>query len=528
MAHVEREVKLGAWPGLALPDLTGVVPGGSVLALQPQRLTATYHDTADLRLARWGITVRHRRADVDGADGHEEWTVKLPGTTEGPGLVRTEHSFTGAEHRVPADARHLLGGYIRSATLVPVARLQTARLRLEVRDADGEPLVEIDDDEVSVLVTGPGRRSRRVAARFREIEVELVTGAQTKILEEIVRCLQAAGAGPADPTPKVMRALGPAALLPAEVVVPPVGPGSNAADVVQAAIASGVVRLLAHDPGVRLGDDPEDVHQARVATRRLRSDLRTFRPLLDPDWTAAVRDELGWIAALLGGVRDTDVLLERLRRQAAALSPTDAKAAVSLLRRLEAQRNDARAALLEAFDSHRYIELLDGLVTAAAAPPLALAAGGADATTEPAPGHVPLPLQPAKDVVPELVQRPWRHLARAVGELGDAPEDTSLHHVRVLAKRCRYAAEAAVPVAGKDARRLAEAVADVQGVLGDFNDAVVAEAWLRGAAARGPAVLAVAAGQLIAANRVEAEAGRQAWARAWKKASSKRLRDWLG
>ena len=84
-----------------------------------------------------------------------------------------------------------------------------------------------------------------------------------------------------------------------------------------------MIRLLRHDPGVRLGIDIEDVHQARVATRRLRSDLRTFQPLLDEAWADALRDELRWLGAELGRVRDAEVLRDRLRAAATTLPAPD-------------------------------------------------------------------------------------------------------------------------------------------------------------------------------------------------------------
>ena len=79
-------------------------------------------------------------------------------------------------------------------------------------------------------------------------------------------------------------------------------------------IAVQVGELIAHDPGTRLGDDPEELHQARVATRRLRAVLRAARPLLDPGWTESLRAELSWLGGALGPVRDLDVLLDHLRR----------------------------------------------------------------------------------------------------------------------------------------------------------------------------------------------------------------------
>ena len=156
---VEREVKLGAWAGLELPDLDGAVEGSRAELLPALRLTATYYDTVDLRLARWGVTVRHRMS-VPATD-ELAWTVKLPA---GPGtagsLSRRELGFAGPEHRLPPALVSLLRGLSRNAPLVPVARLRTDRRRWEVRDAGGAPLAEVADDEVSVMVSGAGGRGR--------------------------------------------------------------------------------------------------------------------------------------------------------------------------------------------------------------------------------------------------------------------------------------------------------------------------------------------------------------------------------
>jgi CHAD domain-containing protein len=99
--------------------------------------------------------------------------------------------------------------------------------------------------------------------------------------------------------------------------------------------------------------------------------------------------------------------------------------------------------------------------------------------------------------------------------------------VRIRSKRVRYAAEAAAPVIGKPAKQLAAAVAKVQGVLGDMQDAVVAEAWLRQAGTSGSASQALVAGVLIARQRDQQAACRKAWIKPWRKASAKTLRRWL-
>jgi hypothetical protein len=142
-------------------------------------------------------------------------------------------------------------------------------------------------------------------------------------------------------------------------------------------------------------------------------------------------------------------------------------------------------------------------------------------------GAGPLGAQRALPLLPALVRRPWRHLQRAVDALGDDPPDEALHEVRIRAKRVRYAAEAAAPVVGKSARRMAVAVAEVQGVLGDLHDADVAEDWLRQAAKSSPPSTALVAGQLISQARLERADGRRSWPKPWRAASDRKLRAWL-
>jgi CHAD domain-containing protein len=110
--------------------------------------------------------------------------------------------------------------------------------------------------------------------------------------------------------------------------------------------------------------------------------------------------------------------------------------------------------------------------------------------------------------------------------MDDDPPDSALHEVRILAKHCRYAAEAVAPAAGRPAARLAAAIADLQTVLGDHQDTIVAEAWLRNAAATTPEG-AVAAGELILLQRWQRARLRARLPAAWKAASAKDLRSWL-
>ncbi|MGH9042866.1 MAG: CHAD domain-containing protein [Acidimicrobiia bacterium] len=497
---IEREVKLAAWGGFSLPDLFGVVEGVSSQAIQERRLDAVYYDTRDLRLARAGVSLRHRVGD------DPPWTVKLPEGDRGPIMNRREITFAGPVEEIPPQAAALVRAYTRAAPLVPIARLKTRRTGVDLI-VDDEKVAEVVDDEVSVY------HGRRLASRFREVEVEIEAEATPGLLAAVVGRLRAAGAGDADGMAKVARALGPRAQAPPDHAPVVLEAHATIGDVIRAALTAGLNRMVVHDPGVRLGDDPEDVHQARVGTRRLRSDLRTFRALLDPEWVGPLREEAGWYAGFLGVVRDAEVLMERLEGQAASLAKEDAAGVAALVRRLADDREAGRARLLEAMNSPRYAELLERLTVAAAHP---VAAIDADLSED------------AQDVLPRLVGRPWRRLRRAVRALPDEPLDEQLHAVRILAKHTRYAGEAAAPAMGKRASAFAQAVAGVQSVLGDHQDACVTEEWLRAAVALidGPAE-AVLVGQLIGLQRAEAHDRRAAWPKAWKRASDPDLRDWV-
>jgi CHAD domain-containing protein len=591
-SHVEREVKLEAGLRFTMPDLLAVYPGVVVTALPDARLQATYIDTADFRLMRWGITLRHRQDTAGGPKAESGWTLKLPAEAEGIALARQELFWPGKPGAVPTDVVHLVRATARAAPLEPVARLTTQRRRIELRDAAGERWAELDDDVVSVM------DGRKLAARFREVELELMPAAPAGLLDAVLERLTAAGAVRGDDRPKVVRAVGPRALGGPDVVVPQLDEHATVGQVVAASIASALIRIIRHDPGVRQGDDPEHVHQARVGTRRLRSDLRTFRELLDGEWMGRVRAELGWLANALGDVRDADVLKDRLAAHIGILPDADQRPASVIMKRLTKQRDDARCRLIDVLDSERYVALLEELTRAAADPPLVstTAAGdahlpaevgpaapvaGASTTSEPPPvqpipahmavlalpkpgssgesGNVPeagpdgiganpggngsssgpawpqleasyvVPVgdRPAREILPQLVRRPWKHLRRAVEALGDDPADHALHEVRIRAKRVRYAAEAAAAVIGKPARKLAAASADIQGVLGDMQDAVVAEAWLRHEATSMSPAQALTAGELVALQRQDKAASRAAWSKAWKAGSARQLRSWL-
>ena len=284
----------------------------------------------------------------------------------------------------------------------------------------------------------------------------------------------------------------------------------HAGDVVRIALASSVARFDSNEPVLWTDRDPEAVHQARVATRRMRSDLGTLREFVDAKWAMHVRAELRWLGAELGGVRDVEVLHARLTLHAALLPDADAAAARSVIRRLDADSTAARADLLVALRSPRYAQLHRALHEAVISPPLTAAAETR-----------------AVDALPDAVRPMWRRLRRAVDDLATVPSDAALHGVRIRAKRCRYAAELAQPVMGKGARDFATAVTRVQDVLGEHQDAVIADSWLAKTAPECSPSEAYALGMLAEIERSLSVHARAALASAWDAARDRRLRAWM-
>lgn len=489
---VERELKLEAPETFSLARLGARLNSYVTSAVELHRLHTVYYDTDDYRLARWGCSLRFR---------HDEgWTLKLPAGRATRGLARAEHVFEGGPQTVPAGALDLATAYLRGTMPHPVAELRTLRTKRHVFADDGTDLAEVVEDDVRVV------DGSRVVERFRELEIELMRGAADETLDRLAALLRAEGAGPPDPTPKNVRALGDRARDP-EIAAPSIGPKASAGDLVRAVLASSVERLVRIDAAIRLNPDPEAVHDARVAVRRLRSDLRTFVPVLDRDWACELRNRMRWLGDGLSAARDADVMLTRLERRTLELPESDRRRSDELLDRFRAGRDEAYERVRAMLHEERYVELLRDIVDAAKRPTLNPCAADA-----------------ASDVIPALMADAWAALRRAVRERGRPPSDRELHRIRIKAKRVRYAAEAITPVIGQPARRFAKRVERLQTVLGDHHDAVVAGLRLRSEGERSGA--GFLAGELVVLEYQSACDARTAWGNVWREAAKKRYRFW--
>jgi CHAD domain-containing protein len=440
---LEREFKFELPLGLPLPDLRDVI--AQTTRLPETSFQTVYFDTGDLRLWHQGLTLRHRRPD-DAEDG--VWTLKLPEPSGGPQLERTELSWSGSDRTVPSEAHVLVAGLLRREPLRRVVTLETKRQRLTLsteRGTGADVVAEIDDDVVAVI------GGSRDGVRFRQLELELRS--ERWKYSKVIKRLVDAGLR-IESTTKLAKAL---ALSDGPAEAPPVET-ATLEDVVLRSLRSGFEQLIEHDWRIRVespAPSQRDVHKSRVATRRLRSDLKTFGAILDPVWLRHTLTELGWYGEVLGRIRDLDVLAQEL-----------IDATPPFRQRLGVQRREEVEHLGECLSSDRYLNLLDRLHASAARLPLRA-------------GSLEDARRAAADSLPALVGARWRAVQREVKRVGSTPSPGELHRIRIKSKRLRYAAEAATPIIGGPARRTASAAGRLQTVLGEHHDAVARETWLR-------------------------------------------------
>ena len=296
---------------------------------------------------------------------------------------------------------------------------------------------------------------------------------------------------------------------------------ATAAEVICSALAGDLARLLENDPEVRRGVDAEAVHQARVATRRFRSQLRSFAAVLRKKETGKLATELKGLAGLLGAVRDLDVLRDRFAgatepglavvagrpqiaadasddpgkagaepeperetdspgergwRYALPVVPETVVAAVVAL--VERDRAFSFEVLLAEMESQSYVELLERVAAFVSSPPFRKSAA-----------------RSAIEVIEPAALNAFSALAAAVGGLEPVPTDAALHEIRIRAKRARYAAQIASTQGGDGYDVLAKRLAKLQDTLGLLNDGSRATAWLanlRSAPTKGAAAAHVA------------------------------------
>jgi CHAD domain-containing protein len=290
-----------------------------------------------------------------------------------------------------------------------------------------------------------------------------------------------------------------------------------AGSAVRSTLETAVTRIVASAPDSRRGDK-DAIHRVRTSIRRLRSELRAFKELVDGPWRERLEVELKWLAGLLGGVRNLDILMDRLRKYARKQEQRDSSAfaLAPFFPAIQARRTDVAQALNNALDGDRYRSLLDTLRGAAEHPPL---------------------LDPARlscrTVLPSAAAAAWRRLKKVARRLRPSDPVETFHELRKRAKRVRYTAELAAPVLRRReiraAHRFIRLTTRIQDLLGEHQDAIDTTREIEEVLAQhadAPAFLQ-AAESLLNSQRKSAGSARNDFFELWDKLDRKKLRRWM-
>ena len=425
-----------------------------------------YLDTEDRRFHRAGYMLRVRQASRAKAAGAEATLTELDSrATRQPGLrsrgevsERLQEANPGllaqSEGPVALRVRAVAG----KKKLHPLFEIRSRRSLFSV-EAEGLPAGEIALDDTTI---SPGDSG--AAMRFHRVEIK-APEATLSALEPFVERL------------KTACRLQPAQLSKYETGVVTFGLepvpeafGSIAidADAPIGRVALAVLRgqfaaLLAKEAGTRLGDDREELHDMRVASRRLRAALSLFAEVLPPS-AEKLHDDLRWVGHTLGAVRDLDVQLEQLEGRLFEVPEPDRKPLAAVRALLEAKRSAAREAMLEALDSRRY-ELFVGRFGRLLRSARGRASGPASL--------------PALAVAPDLIEERFRAFRKSAEKIGVDSPTADYHRVRIRGKRFRYALQFLADLYPGQTSPLIKRVVALQDILGLHQDAEVAIERLR-------------------------------------------------
>lgn len=496
---LEAEQKFDVDEETSVPDLLAIDGVERVGDPVEHQLEAVYFDTGGMALATRRMTLRRRAGGSDAG-----WHLKIPAGIDTRQEIRAP---LGQPEVVPEELLTRLLVHTRGEGLVPITRMRTRRTTYRLYGSADVHLADFVDDEVQAEALGPTKAVRQ----WREWEVELVNGHE-ELFAAVEEVLTRAGATRSEHRSKLARALGdtwPSATAPD---IPKPHPKGPARDVVTSYLAEQVRELTTQDPRVRRGED-ESIHDMRSATRRTRSVLTTYRSLFSKGAVSRLNAELRWLGRVLGPARDAEVMLDRIRKQLREEASDAANSAVParIEDELTASYNTKYKRMLETLGTDRYYRLLDYLEDFRDNPPAK-----------------PPASKPAGKVSAKLTDKAAKRLRKAQIAVDNATgkdRDTALHQVRKAAKRLRYAAEAVREIHGKPATTLEGEAHDLQRILGEHQDSVVAKALLvrmggDGASEHDGGVY----GRLIAAEERNAEDSEAAYREARAAQGTTRLR----
>jgi len=431
-----------------------VVPGRSRTQID------RYFDTADLRIHQAGRTLRIRQTGRTA-----EATLKERAPAD-DGLRRRIELTEALSTPDPASIVRGDGPIDRRVRAV-VGRRQLEQL-FEVRTRRQIYTLEVagtDAGEVALDRTVISLAGEAEPARLRRVEVELWSEAEEEVAGFVDRMRRECALQPATVSKYGAGFLAGGLVEPG---TPDFGPTtidrtSSVGGLAFAALRRHFAEVLAHEPGTRLDEDPEELHDMRVATRRIRAVMGIFGHAL-PMRAARFRTEFGWLADLLGAVRDLDVQIERTEGWSLEREASDPEVFAVLLRILQERRTEAREALLDGLESSRYVRLIEGFSGFLRRGPLR---------------HLPASVAPALTVLPDTVGLQYRKVWKAGRRLEPDSPLPEFHRLRIRCKRLRYTLEAVTDLYGRPARVAIRRLTDLQDLLGEHQDAQVAIERLR-------------------------------------------------
>jgi CHAD domain-containing protein len=448
------------------------------------RVHDRYLDTLEGILRQEGYALRLRQED-------EQHLASVKGLGDANGAVhhREEHEVDlpgplPPEDWPPSPARDLVLGLTQDQPLVPLFELEQDRHRRDVT-SQGRQVAEFSLDRVRVC------REGQVAASYLELEVELLGEGRRQELEEIAAELQKTAGVVAQPQSKFERGLalfgldpigaapGPAGSTGTQAAdpQPPAGgrppeeplilPDDSMSEAGRKTMRFQYQKMVYHEPGTRLGEDIEALHDMRVATRRMRAAWRVFGDYFEPKVVAPFLKGLKGTGRALGPVRDLDVFREKVQTYVETLPEAERASMDGLLRVLAARHEAARARMLLHLDSQKYARFVEAFGQ------FVETEGMGSREVQPGEGE-PHPHR-VRHVAPMAI---YERLAavRSYDEWVTMPDPplTRLHALRIACKRLRYTLEFFEQVLGPDARTGIKEVVAVQDHLGALQDAVVA------------------------------------------------------
>ena len=417
-------------------DVAALLAAAPVGAAETRRLTAVYFDTPDNRLRDAHISLRLRESN-----GKLVQTLK-----RGDGFAREEH-----EAKIAGETLDLTMPAVKSAlkpaqrkALAPVFTVRVSRQQRTFTYEGAEIELALDQGEITA-----GERRRPVC----ELELELKSGDPAALFAlarqlSVTAPLYLSFDGKASQG-QALRA--GTEREPRRHDKAPLRRGGTAAGAFQTIARNALVQIAANGVVLRDAESEEALHQLRVAVRRLRSAMSTFKAVVEDARTRHLKAELKWLSGACDEARDLDVFANdnaQIAGDGAPLAP-----------RVAAARAQAHAKACAAVASKRFRDLV--LETTAWVETGDWRANGR--------GH-----KSARDFAARALDRRWRKAVKLGHDLKNL-DDAGRHRVRIAAKKLRYAAEAFAPLfAPEPGRRFVRKLKALQDSLGTLNDAAVA------------------------------------------------------